>query len=136
MAIGDPDYRQGLAVPVQADGRGSFLVLTGEEYVRRLVMVAMDDAQSDNPFQRDLEGLGDPLIFALSNPMWKRFVENKVKTAFDLLKTDQLAELSRLTWLTEDQGDGTGTQEIEVEYINLETDELQKVQYTYTKQSV
>jgi hypothetical protein len=126
-------YRKGLAVPVQADGRGSLFVVEGEEYTKRIVMVMLADCASDNPFQRDLEGLGDTVIFALSTPMWKRYVASKVKDGFARLETDQLAKFSRLTWNTADQGDGSGVQEVEVEYINLETDQPDTVSTTFAR---
>jgi len=108
---------QGIAFPFRASPRKGVELSEGPEYIRHLVLVALGDCDSDNPYQ-DL-GIGNAVIFRnLSNPAVQGWVTRKVRDIFRTFEAEELARLHTLDFEgSVDDGDLTAL----ITYVDLET---------------
>jgi hypothetical protein len=81
---------QGATIPAKVVN-GRLQKLSGNEYIRTLLMLAFGEGQSDNPFQ-DL-GLGEFMIFGINDAETEGEIRPRVERMFDSFERDQLARL-------------------------------------------
>lgn len=81
----------GLAVPFQTK-QGRLVRLTGEDQLRKIILLSLSDCESSNPFQ-DL-GIGIQAIFNVDGPEVRFSVANRIQAAFKRLNTQGRATLS------------------------------------------
>jgi len=104
---------RGIELPTRAVN-GRLKLLSGDQYVDQLVLTALGDGDSDNPFQ-DL-GLGEFMIFGINDALGEGEIRARVRSAFTLLEADQLAQLQQVSF------ESRAEEKIMfLEYINLET---------------
>jgi len=104
---------QGIKLPVTVV-EGRLELLSGDAYINQLVMTALMDGDSDNPFEHT--GLGETMIFGINDAMTEGELKAKVKQIFENLEGDQLARLEKLDFEREGQ-----EMFMYVTYTNLET---------------
>lgn len=104
---------RGIELPTRAVN-GRLKLLSGDQYIDQLVAVALGDGDSDNPFQ-DL-GLGEFMIFGINDSLTDGEINTRVQAAFELLETDQLAQLKSISFESRAE-----VKIMFLEYINLET---------------
>lgn len=81
---------QGANIPAKAVN-GRLQKLSGNEYIRMLLMLAFGEGQSDNPFQ-DL-GLGEFMIHGINDAETEGEIRPRVEAMFESFERDQLARL-------------------------------------------
>jgi len=114
---------QGLKIPLET-ANGRLKLLTGDDYIQQLVMTALGDGDSENPFQ-DL-GLGEFMIFGINDDLSDGQIREKTIRLFTLLERDQLAKLGDPQtdiFFEEDKGLAGVERKMNVLYINMETQE-------------
>ena len=111
---------RGIELPTRAVN-GRLKLLSGDAYIEQLVMVALGDNDSENPFQEI--GLGEFMIFGINDAQEDGEIRMKVKRVFSLLEADQLARLKTLSFET------SGSDKLMfLDYINLETGQRREVE--------
>ena len=106
---------RGIELPTRAKN-GRLRLLAGDEYIRQLVITAMQPGDSENPFQ-DL-GIGEDMIFEINDDLLEGEIRARAERVFTILDRDQLARLESLRFEREN-GDLT----MFVDYVDLETGE-------------
>jgi hypothetical protein len=81
---------QGATIPAKIRN-GRLVKISGNEYIRQLLMLAFGEGESDNPFQ-DL-GLGEFMIFAINDAESEGDIRPRVERMFESFERDQLARL-------------------------------------------
>jgi len=117
---------KGIKIPLSVKA-GRLEQLGGDEYIEQLIMTALGDNESDNPFQ-DI-GLGTFMIFGINDSYTEGEIRERVIQVFESLETDQLAKLaSDDKALTFEKRIGEGKLVMFLEYINLETQEQRELE--------
>jgi len=107
----------GISVPFQGTQTGGLSISSDDEYIRQLIMIALSDCSSDNPFQ-DI-GLGEGHVFQPNTSRTKGQILVRVKKVFDDFELRKLARLNgRPKWLSAVDGEA----KLLISYYNLETD--------------
>jgi hypothetical protein len=81
---------KGIAIPFTVKG-GRLQMLEGNDYVRQLLMTALGNCDSENPF-RDL-GLGEFMIFGINDQLSEGEIRKKIEQIFETFEVDQLAKI-------------------------------------------
>lgn len=108
---------QGLQIPIKAI-QGRPVVATGADEVRKIILLAMGDGLSANPFNTDV-GVQAP-VFALQDGASRAIIDQAVRRHFARLLAGGRAELTDLRIQTDDT---KGETNVGVTYRDLETDE-------------
>jgi len=118
----------GFRIPfVQNRGSGGINIDEGDDYIKGLLLVALHDCESTNPFQG--LGIGNH-IFKLDGPTFRAVVTDRIRNVFKQFKADKLAELAPngLEFL---DSESEGEVVLSVKYVDLETDEVNDLVTTY-----
>ena len=118
----------GFRIPFKQDGRtGGVSVDDGDDYIRGLLLAALNDCESANPFQ-DL-GIGNH-IFKLDESAFRTVAKEKVRNVFEQFKADKLADLAAggIEFLDQEV---EGEVLLSIKYIDLETEEVNELEVTY-----
>ncbi len=81
---------QGATIPAVARN-GRLQKVSGNAYIRMLLMLAFGEGESDNPFQ-DL-GLGEFMIFGINDAESEGEIRPRAERMFESFERDQLARL-------------------------------------------
>lgn len=106
----------GVALPVAPSAAGGFRLARGADYVRELVFLALGPCDSLNPFQQELDALGDKDVFQLPSTAWTAALTARARRIFDVRLAP--AGLARLRKLTLNRGEA-GERLLTVEYDDL-----------------
>jgi len=109
--------KTGIAIPFSADGRGRLALVSGDDQLRKLIILNLSDCDSANPYQDDL-GLGADMIFAIASVKLRADVKRKVNSLFRRLQLTDRARLSGPPSFTTDEEEQSIT--MDIDYINLE----------------
>ena len=99
---------------------GRLKMLSGDDYIKQLVMIALQDGDSENPFQ-DL-GLSEFMIFDINAEAVEGEIRHRVQNSFDALKRSQLAKLTRGAQSIRFETEGAD-KFMYIDYTDLETGE-------------
>ncbi len=111
-------YASGIDWAFRGDSDGGVAVSEADEYIESQVFACLQVNTSDNPFQ-DL-GVTQRAVFENpEDPEWRRILQDRIRTQFRFLDTNNLARLVRIKFSRDDAQDGNYG--IVVEYTNLET---------------
>ena len=111
---------KGIKLPTRVV-KGRIALLGGDDYIAQLVLTALGDGESENPFQ-DL-GLGERMIFDINDDITQAEIKQRVEIALAPLERDRLARFERLRF----ESDGA-QKKMFLQYKNLETDERDEVE--------
>jgi len=119
----------GIAIPFQANGRGRLLLVSGEDQLRKIILLNLMNLESDNPFQQDI-GLGGEMIFAVQSNELKGELRRRVNAFFRRLQLQNRARLAKPPVFEE----RPESQELEmiISYINLEDNKPSDLAITFT----
>jgi hypothetical protein len=81
---------QGLTLPVQA-AKGRAVLDQGDDELRKVIMIALSDCDSANPFQ-DL-GLDPSDVFAINDEVTQAEIRQRIAVAFKRFEAEGLARL-------------------------------------------
>lgn len=109
--------KTGIAIPVSSDGRGRMALVSGENQLRKLILLNMMDLESANPFQGDI-GIGASMIFQNDTPLLQAELRRRISVLFRRLQLQDRAKLSRAVSFTSKPE--TQDLEAEISYVNLE----------------
>lgn len=119
----------GMRMPVGVDEQGGAAMSAGSDYIHQLLITALRDCESRNPFQ-DL-GISERNIFDIDDPVTRGRLMTRVKDVFARFEAQSLARLasgsSAIRW-AESEADGEAV--LEVQYIDMESNRNQSVQVT------
>lgn len=116
---------KGIELPIQIVN-GRIKLLSGDDYIEQLILVALGECDSDNPFQ-DL-GLGEFMIFAINAEAIEGEIRQKVRAIFSSFERDRLAKLpsaSARSIRFEQKGE---EKVMYLDYVNLETGERRELE--------
>jgi len=108
---------QGIRLPISGSGSGGLVLVTDDDYLRQLVMTALADCSSENPFQSI--GLGEGHIFKERHSRTKGSILVLVQKIFEDFERRNLARFKEAVWQAPD---ADGELWLLVKYWNLETD--------------
>jgi hypothetical protein len=101
MPLRHPDrplYSGGILSPFQATAAGTLAMVSGDDYIRQLILTNLGDCSSENPFQQDL-GIAVPNVFQnAGDPAWKARMRKRTETLFNQLHKDNLAKLKSISY--------------------------------------
>ena len=107
----------GISLPLEAEA-GRLKLLSGDDYMRQLVAMALGDNDSDNPFQS--LGMGEWMIFAINDQAIEGEIRQRVRAVFIEFEKDQLMKLSTdADAITFEEREGERI--MRLKYLNLET---------------
>ena len=109
---------RGIRLPVSIK-HGRIALVSGDEYIRQLMVVAFGDCESDNPFE-DL-GLGEGMIFGVNDSMTEGEIIARIEMIMEDFAENGLASLIPSDPPTFEKREGELF--MELPYINLETQE-------------
>jgi len=110
---------KGLAIPVRAV-HGRAVLTDGADQMRKIVMLALGDGESDNPFNGSDVGLRGEL-FHLDGSAMRSLVRRSVEAHFRRFQADDRAQLVAADFFKAQGGEVN----LFVRYTDLETDEEQ-----------
>lgn len=111
----------GYSSPLRKDKGGRLKLTSGGLHLAELLMSALGDGTSDNPFQEP--GLGEFMIFQIPQEQIFSQVADRIRIIFESFEDDELAKLQDSPAnLQGKEGTEPGTWEMQVLYIDLETD--------------
>jgi hypothetical protein len=110
--------KQGLAIPVCADGRGRFSLVSGDLQLQKLIILNLSDCESYNPFQDGEIGIGSGMVFAVASDKLRADVRSKIALLFRRLQLQDRARLLGRPKFTTDPSNQEVT--VDFEYLNLE----------------
>lgn len=117
---------QGIRLPLEAKN-GRLRLLSSDAYIEQIIVTALGDNESENPFQNI--GLGEFMIFGINDSYTESEIRERVEQIFESLETDQLATLdSEDKALTFKRDKGTGRLKMFLSYTNLETQEQNEIE--------
>lgn len=116
---------QGPKLPLEIKN-GRLVLLSGDDYIEQLVMVALLGGYSENPFQT--LGLGDFMIFAINDSLTEGEIRQAIESVFEMLEKDQLAKLKNPDDVQMTREDDTGKMYAEISYTNMETQERSEIE--------
>lgn len=117
---------QGIRLPLEAKN-GRLRLLSSDAYIEQIIVTALGDNESENPFQNI--GLGEFMIFGINDSYTESEIRERVEQIFESLETDQLATLdSEDKALTFKRDKGTGRLKMFLNYTNLETQEQNEIE--------
>jgi len=105
---------KGIEVPIQVHN-GRMKLSEGDEYIDSLILTALGNGESTNPFQFGI-GLGEFMIFEINDGLTEGEIKTRTLRVFESLETDQLAELEDLTFDSKNS-----EKSMDLTYRNLET---------------
>lgn len=120
---------RGLAVPVRVAPWGGAALVEGDDNDDKIISLALGADDNENAFQQNI-GLGDDMIFGISDPQIRGRIVGKIRQIFRRFETQKRYRLlsETMRWLPP-TGDGEMT--LEFKYINLESDETKTFSRTY-----
>lgn len=112
---------KGLKIPVQVDQTGSSATVEGDEYAKQILDIGLTAHDNANAFEQE-SGLGDGMIFGLTDTSQKAAILRRLYQMFDEWEAQRLYRLMRETivW-TKQQGELI----LQFEYVNLETNTVE-----------
>src|SRR5262245_2061814 len=111
----------GLSLPLRADN-GRAALSTGEEQLKKVIMLAIADCDSGNPYQ-DL-GIDQAIVFSMNDDQTKAYAKRRIVDAFRRLEVEGRAQLIGAPTFTTLEG---GSLECQIKYLNIETNEAQDI---------
>jgi len=108
----------GLKVPVGVDEAGGAALVSGDDDLAKIVMMALSPGSSRNPFQK--LGINEEMIFGDGNAKTMATIQLAVENVFKRLEADNRAALDD-NGLNMKMDEGTMEMQATVSYINLET---------------
>lgn len=109
----------GVSLPVRCLN-GRVVLDSGAVENAKIIKLCMGDGENSNPFNN--VGIAHPL-FAVMNGGSAALIQRAIEKHFDRLEKDNRAKLESLKLLDNDSAEAS----VEVEYIDLETDEAKEV---------
>jgi len=110
----------GMTSPLAVTQKGEAQTVSGSALIKQLLITALRDCSSENPFQ-DL-GIGDKLIFDVLDPKTIARLTVRIQQIFARFQGEQLAKLipggQGLTFSREEEGELSAM----IKYVDLETD--------------
>lgn len=113
---------KGLALPVGVNSRGGSRTTEGDDQAKKVIAVALDEDDNDNPFQQN-DGLGSSMIFSINDPSVRAKIMNRLVKAFSEFEKLDLYKLvvESVKWQEDVENQELG---LKFNWINLETDEV------------
>lgn len=118
---------KGITLPITVKN-GRFVLSEGDDYIYQLVMRALGEGESDNPFQ-DI-GLGEFMTFDINDKQSNGLIRSRIKAIFTELESDQLAKLRTDVpgvVFEEDRGPLGNEKRVLIRYVNIETQERREL---------
>lgn len=107
--------KTGMSVPIAVDQAGGALLDEGGDQILKLLMLALTNCESANPFQN--LGLPEDIIFRINDPI----VEAEVALAIEnVFKTFETAKRARLVKAPEFTRRVEGELEVRIDWVDLE----------------
>jgi len=121
----------GLYVPVGVSPGGGALLSDGEDNDRKIIFLALGSDDNENAFQQQI-GLGNEMVFGVNDPQIRGTILTRIKRLFRQFEAQKRYRLVNRTLKWRED---SANQEmiLEFEYLNLETDEIQTFQRTFTQ---
>jgi hypothetical protein len=108
---------KGISIPIGGQG-GKLATVSGEDQLRKIIILNLSDCESANPFQ-DL-GIGAQVIFDASSPATQGVIRSRIMQVFKRLERQGRASLAQ-GYPTFSADRDNGQLIAEIRYINLET---------------
>lgn len=121
--------KTGIAIPFSADGRGRLALVSGENQLRKLIILNLSDCDSANPYQDDL-GIGADMVFAIASVKLRADVKRRATLLFRRLQLSDRARLAEPPSFETDQASQSIT--MNIDYINLEENRPGQVGIKFT----
>lgn len=121
--------KTGIALPFSADGRGRLALVSGNQQLEKIIILNLNDLESDNPYQGDI-GLGADMIFAIASAKLRGDVRRKIALLFRRLQLQDRARLDGSPSFQEDSQNQELT--VDISYINLEEDKPGSVSVSFS----
>ena len=116
---------KGIRAPITASKSGGFMVESGENQLKKIIMLQLDYCPSDNPFNDDV-GIDYP-VFDVNDISTQARTEIKIRDVFDRLKKQDRARLENIEWSSE--GEELAA---DIEYYDMQTDRHDSLRYVAT----
>ena len=123
----------GMLSPLSASKKGGAVTVSGSDLIWQLLVTALRDCSSDNPFQ-DL-GIGDQNIFSLSDQQSIAKLNLAVQRIFLQFEANQLARLVKGDRGIVFSKSVEGRLNCEISYVDLETDKSETLAGSYSANS-
>jgi len=119
----------GIASPPQVTPNGGAVTVRGSALTRQLLLTALRDCSSDNPFQK--LGVGDENIFDINDQQTVARLKAVIQVIFARFEAQQLARLAMGEKSLEFAHDEEGALSVRISYVDLETDKPETVSLTH-----
>lgn len=107
--------KTGLSVPIAVNQAGGALLDEGGDQILKLIMLALTDCESANPFQN--LGLPEDIIFRINDPIVEAEVSLAIQNVF---KSFENAKRARLIGSPEFTRRQEGELEVKFDWVDLE----------------
>ena len=115
----------GLKSPLQASVQGTAMLVSGSDLVKQLVLTALRDCSSLNPFQ-DL-GISDRNIFDINDEPTVARVRLRIQQIFAVFQIQELASLVKGEQSIVFSRQEEGALSAQIKYLDLETDKPDEI---------
>lgn len=121
--------KRAIAVPVSGDGRGRLSLVSGEDQLRKMIMLNLQDLESSNPFQGDI-GMGGDMLLTNNTEAIQPELKRRINSLFRRLQLEDRARLAKAVSFKI----VPETQELEafVGYVNLEENKPAEVSLLFS----
>lgn len=109
----------GLSLPWRVNKRGGLRLSVGNDTIRKILATALGNNDSNNPFQE--EGITDP-TFQPGDETTFTALADQIRDIFEGMQQAEIAALQRRADNLAVQDKGGGDFEMQVYWVNLETD--------------
>jgi len=110
---------QGVSLPARLTGEGGFVWVTGEDFVREIVVRAVSPNYSDNPFESI--PMDEDAVFKMDDPSTRVRVLDALRRGFAYLERIGLARATGTRPFVFRETGVEGEAEVQVSYTNLKT---------------
>lgn len=120
----------GLSLPVGPTKLGRSALAHGEVHVQKILVIALNDCDNENPFQQD-RGLGNGMIFEVSSEELRAKVQRRLVEIFRAFEESELYRLDDESIRWEEAV--AGELSLTLKYIDLESDEEREFTHSFSQ---
>lgn len=121
---------KGIALPVRPAPWGGVLTVEGDDNDTKIITLALMSDDNENAFQQNI-GLGDDMIFDVSDPTLRGALVNRIRNIFRRFETQKRYRLVGDTLRWRESDETPGEMILEFKYINLESDDPKDFKRTF-----